>query len=169
MTERLGFSYDLSAGIAPVDFSTGAATGKRVNLKNAGGVEIIIFVGAAGSGTDALTFTLQEHNASSSGTSQNLACITRYWTKLGTTLAGTETWTAGSQAAAATVAIAGADAAKQGIIVVSVEEEKLSDGFTYISLSAADPGAVARVGGVLYMLRDLKVQRKPSNLVAPLS
>jgi hypothetical protein len=167
--EGLGRLFDISAGVAPVDLNTAGATGKRVSLKHAEGVTIVAAFGAQASGTEALAFTLKQHTAATGGTSANLATVTRYYTKLEATLDGDETWSLSTQAAAATIPIVAGDRDKEGILVVEVDGPQLSDGYAYVSLDVADPGAVARLGAVLYILRDLKVQRKPANLAAPLS
>lgn len=166
----LGRLYDISCGVSPVDLATAGATGKRVSLRHASGVAIVAYVGAAASGTEPLAFTIQEHTAASSGTSQTLNnSNVRYYTKYEATLDGDESWSAAASPSSGVVTIAAGDRDKEGIIVIEVDAVNLSDGFAYVSLNAADPGSVARLGAVLYILRDLNVQRKPSNLPIPLS
>ena len=169
MAQRsLGRLYDVSVGFAPVDTQTGANTGKRVSLKHAGGVDFIFFKGA-GTGSDDPVFTLQEHNASTGGTSQNLAKIDTIHVKAATTLAGTETWTKRTQAAAATYTATG-DATKQAIYSIYVPATSLSDTFSYVSLSVADTGSAgAQIGAMLYLLTDPAIQRVPANLPASLA
>ena len=65
--EALGRLVDYSVGVAPVDLSGGAQTGKRISLKNTSGVQVVIFKGAASSGTDPM-FTFKEATADTSGT-----------------------------------------------------------------------------------------------------
>lgn len=164
----LGRYFDISTGFVPVDTQTGANTGKRVSLRHAAGVTFVFFKGA-GTGSDDPVFTLQEHNAASSGTSQNLAKIDTIFKKTATTLAGTETWTKTTQTAAATYTATG-DATKQGIYAIYVAATSLSDTFAYVSLSVADTGAAgAQLGCMLYVLSELAVQRTPANLPAPLA
>ena len=165
--EALGRIIDLSIGFAPVDMQTGANTGKRVSLRNAGGITFV-FYKAAGTGGDDPVLTFQQHTALSGGTTANLAIVDHYYSKSATTLAGTETWTRTAQAAAATVTLTG-EAAKQGIYVFEIESASLSDTYNYCSLSVADTGGNAQLGCVLYELRDLEVRRKPANLAAALS
>ncbi|WP_432010181.1 hypothetical protein [Streptomyces cucumeris] len=169
--EALGRTVDISIGAAPVDWSSAAVTGKRVSLRNAGGVTILL-VKAAGTAGDDPTVTLKQHTASSGGTSANLSIIDHYYLKNATTLAGTETWTRVTQAAAATIADpggAGTSAESQQLIAIEVDARSLSDGYKYISLDVADVGTNAQLGAVIYLLRDLTAQRAPANLVAPLS
>jgi hypothetical protein len=168
--EALGRLFDLSTGVAPVDLQT-AQTGKRVSLAHAGGVLIVLFKGAGPAGHDP-TVTLKEHTASTGGTSQNLAIIDHYYLKAETTLDGDETWTKVTQSAAATIADpggGGTSAEEEQIVAIDVRAEQLSDDYGYVSLDVGDVGGNAQLGGVLYMLYDLHVQRTPANLVAPLS
>lgn len=168
--EALGRLIDISTGVVPVDLQT-AQTGKRVSLKNAGGVTIVAFK-AAGTAGDDPTFTLKQHTAASAGTTANLAIIDHYYLKNEATLDGDETWTKVTQAAAATIVDPGGattSAEEQQIIVIEVDSRSLSDGYTYVSLDVADTGSNAQLGCVLYLLRDLAVARTPANLVAPLS
>jgi hypothetical protein len=166
MMEALGREFDVVAGIAPVDTQTGAMTGKRVSLKNASGVTVVLYKGA-GTGSDDPVLTFKQHTAASGGTSANLATIDRYYKKSATTLAGSETWTKTTQTAAATVTLTG-EATKQGIYVFEISGSSLSDGYAYFSVDVADTGAAgAQLGATLYLLHDLYVQRTPANLANP--
>lgn len=128
------------------DLATSATTANgRVPLRNAGGVLFVLIGATSGSAT------IQEHNASSGGTSQNLAAVTEYWTK------NSGTWTRVTQAAAATVT-----AATGGLLAVFIPQGALSDGFTHVSISHAS-------GSFVYILSDLDVQRKPANLASTAS
>lgn len=168
--EALGRLVDVSTGTLPVDLAAGAQTGARVSLKKAESVLILVVLGAAGAGTDDLTLTLKQHTAASGGTSSNLAVVDHYYRKAEATLDGDETWTRVTQTAAATVTVAGASLATQQVLLaIEVHGTQLSDTYDYISVDVADPGTNARLGAVLFVLHDLKVQRKPENLSAPLS
>ncbi len=169
--EGLGRLFDISTGFVPVDMQTAANTGKRVSLKNAGGCTIVLFK-AAGTAGDDPVLTLKQHTAATGGTSANLATIDHYYVKSESTLDGDETWTKVTQAAAATITDpggAGTSAEEQQIVVIEVNGTSLADGYDYISLDVADVGGNAQLGCVLYLLRDLMVQRAPANLAAPLS
>lgn len=165
---RLGYDYDLSVGFAVVDMSTGANTGKRVSLRDCEGVDVVLFKAAGTAGQDPV-LTLNEHTASTAGTSQTLAGLNRYFYKQGTTIDGTETWTEVTQAAATTLTLNGTSAESQGIFVVPIDATALSDGYNYISIDVADVGANAQLGGVLYIKRQLHVERAPDKLAAALS
>lgn len=164
--EALGRLFDVVPGITPVNLATGANTGNRVRLRDADGVTIVGFL-AAGVAAEAPTLDVREHNAASAGTSQDLDVVTRYYVKAEATLDGDETWTEVTQTAASEVTDADWDDANQVLVVIEVEAESLSDGFQWVSVDIADTGTGPHLGCVLYLLRDLKVQRAPENLAAP--
>lgn len=159
----LGRLFDINTGFAPVDTQTGANTGLRVKMSRSQGCTFVYFK-AAGTGTDVSVLTLQEHSASTGGTSQNLAKIDTVFKKVATTLDGSETWTKATQAAGATYTTTG-EATKQGIYVIHIDGTQLSDTFTHLSMSVADTGAAGtQPASMLYFLTDLDVQRAPNNL-----
>lgn len=164
--QGLGREFDLAVDLVPYDTNAAAGTGRRISLKRAQAVCFVLFKGA-GVGTDNPVLTLQEHNASSGGTSQNLARITTIYKKAAATLTGTETWaTAVSQAAAATATLTG-EATNQGIYAFEVDGTMLSDGFGWVSLNVADTGAAgAQLGAVLAIVHGLAAQRSPLVLAA---
>lgn len=166
MQEALGRVLDISCDLAPYDTNAAAGTGKRVSLKNAGGLTVVFFKGA-GSGTDVPVLTFRQHTAGSGGTSANLAVVDHFYKKTAASLAGTETWSKVTQAASQTVTLTG-DATNQGIYVFEIEADQLADGYTHVSVDIADTGAAgAQLGAVLHILRDLKVMRTPANLANP--
>lgn len=168
--EALGRLVDVAIGVAPVDLQT-AQTGKRVALRDAGGVTVVVFK-AAGTAGDDPTVTLKQHTAATGGMTANLAIIDHYYLKNATALAGTEQWTKLTQTAAATIVDpggAGTSAESQQILVFEVDARSLSDGYKYISVDVADTGLNAQLGCVLYLLRDLDVQRSPDKLAAALA
>lgn len=167
--EGLGRLFDVVAGISPVDLSAAANTGKRVHLKNAGGCTIVVFKAAGTAGQDPV-LDLQQHTAASGGTTADLDVIDHYYLKTEATLDGDETWSAVTQTAASEITDpggAGTSAESEQIVVIEVDSTQLSDGYEWISLDIADVGANAQLGAVLYLLRDLAVQRAPANLVNP--
>jgi hypothetical protein len=126
-----------------LDLETSATTANgRVPLRNATGVLFVVIGATSGAAT------IQEHNAASSGTSQNLATITEYYRK------SSGAWTRVTQAAAATVT-----AGTGGLLAVWVPATSLSDSFTHVSISHGSASAV-------YILSGLKVGRKPANLAS---
>lgn len=163
--DALGRLIDINPGTVPVDLNTAGSTGLRTGLHDCQGVTFVAVLGAAGSGTEDVTFDLQQHTAGSGGSSADLDIVEQYFVKSEATLDGDELWTKVTQAAASEVTLSGATyAATQVIVVIEVDAEKLSDGFTHVSLNVTDPGAVARLGCVLAIRHDLSVQRSPELL-----
>lgn len=166
----LGRLYDYTSALSVADGSAGDITGNRIRLNNADGISFVAFYDAGVAGDD-LKFDLQEHNASSGGTSQDLDIITVSYIKTETTLDGDETWTKITQSVASEVTdpgVTGTTAEEENIWVVEVLADQLSDGFDWISLNLLDFGSAStKFGGVLGVLFDLADQRAPENLAAP--
>lgn len=168
----LGRAFDICSGIPVIaDIAAGANTGHRVHMRNYDTCAVVFHKGSASAGTDTVTLTLQEHNANTGGTSQNLAVITDWYHKSEASLDGDEPWTEVTQAAAATLALANTGpvpAANQGIVVFEVEAGSLSAGFEWLSVNIADPGAGGTIPGtLLYVMCGLKIQRRPDLLAQP--
>jgi hypothetical protein len=165
----LGRYFDLSMIVPIVDLDAAAGqatTSARVSLKNAAGVTFALMTGVGT--TDDVQCDLQEHDAATGGTSQDLDIITTFYIKEEATLDGDETWTKVTQAVASEIAARADSAEKQTLWAIDVAAEQLSDGFTHVSLNIPDLGsAAAQWGGVLAILWGLKVQRAPENLVNP--
>lgn len=115
-------------------------TNQRFSLRDASGV-LFLVVGATTGNT-----TLQEANAASGGTIQNLAVITEYWTQ------NNGVWTRSVQAAAAT-----APSVTGGLTAFYVPQGALSDGFGYLAASHA-------TATIVPIFADLDVRRAPQNL-----
>lgn len=168
--EGLGRLYDLAVGVAPVDLDTAnGATGNRIHLKNYGGVAIVL-IKAAGTAAADPTIDIRQHTAASGGTSADLDVVTRYYVKSETTLDGDETWTKVTQAAASEVADpggAGTSAEEQQLVCIEIESTSLADGYEWISADIAVTASNPQLGAVLYIMRDLNVQRAPANLANP--
>jgi hypothetical protein len=158
----LGKTFDISNALSIVDLNTGANTGLFVNMKNAEVCTFVFFAAAGTAGAD-IVLDLQESDKLTGGTTQDLDIVTDWFKKEETTLDGDETWTRVSQAAASEVTVTDTGAAVEQIYVIEVLASQLSDGFKYLSLNVAD-ASQAKIGGVLAILSDLKVQRKPENL-----
>jgi hypothetical protein len=159
----LGKTFDITNALSIVDTNAAANTGIRINMKNAE-VCTFVFFGDAGTAGADLVFTLQEHDAVTSGTSQDLDIITDWFSKEETTLDGDETWTRVTQTAG-DVTVTNTGAEVEQIYVFEVLASQLTDGYEYISLSLAD-STQAKIGGILAIMSSLKVQRKPENLAA---
>lgn len=161
----LGRLFDISQVIGIADLVGGAKTGNRVHLKNARGVAFVLFKGTDAGTTDDIQLDLQEHNAASGGTSQDLDIITDYFTKSEASLDGDETWARTTQAAASEIGAIAGTAEKQVILVVEVLAEQLSEGFEWVSVNTPDLGSTdVQYGGVLAILFGLRDERQPENL-----
>jgi len=161
----LGRLFNVSAGAVPTDAVAGAITGNRIHLKDARACSFIV-IASAGS-TDRLDLDLQEHNAASGGTTQDLDIVTKAYYQTEATLDGDETWTEWSQSAASEVTDIGA-ASEQQLVVVEVRAEQLSDGFEWVSLNVPDLGTNgSKYVAILNVLTGLEVMRKPTNLAQP--
>lgn len=166
----LGKDFDILHGVASIaDLAAGANTGARVHMRNYDTLGVVLSKGVASAGTDTAVVTLQEHNAATAGTSQNLAVIDEFYIKSEATLDGDEQWVRSTQAAAATVSLTGATyAATQLLLYFSVQSQSLSAGFEWLSVNIADPGTGGTIpGAVLYVASGLKIQRRPDLLAQP--
>lgn len=161
----LGKTFDIACAASVQDLDAGNVTGNRIRLRNASVCTFVIFADASSDGAD-LNLDLQEHDAASSGNSQDLDIITTWFKKDETTLDGDETWTRVTQSAASEITAVAGSAEVENLWVVEVRADQLSDGFEWVSLDITDVTTAAKYGGVLAILSDLAVQRKPENLPA---
>ena len=134
----LGRTFNATASIT--------SSNKRVSLRDASGVGFFV-LNASG----ATSLVVAEANASTGGTSQTLAGTFPYWTQ-GT---GTGVWVAGAGGVNGTSITTNAQTG--ALLFCFIPQGALSDGFSYLSASHA-------TGAILYVLADLDVQRKPTNL-----
>ena len=166
----LGNLFDICHGSAPVaDVEAGIQTGARLHMRNYGGVAIVGYFGAVSAGTDTLIFDVNEHDAATSGNTQELDVVTQVYIKFETTLDGDEQWTRVTQSAASEITLTGATyASTQVLAVAEVDAGDLSDGFQWISVIQADPGSGGtRPGCYFYIPYELKVMRRPDQLPQP--
>lgn len=162
--EGLGRVFDIGLAWAPVDSQSGDITGKRLAMNRGTGVTILVNK-AAGTANDDPVFTLKQYTAASSGTTADLACITRYYLKQETALDNDESWTKVTQSVAATITGNATSAETQCLFAIEVGADQLSDGYTHIGLDLADTGSAgAQLVSAIYIVHDLNVQRAPVNL-----
>ncbi len=163
----LGRLFDASIAFVPTDVVAAGVTGKYVSLRHAGGATLIVCHN--GASTDIIDLDIQQATDSAGAGAVDLDCVTEYYYKQATTLAGTETWTRATQAAASEITDIGS-ASKQLLAVVEIEASQLSDGFAYVGVNVPDAGANATMYACgIWLLRDLKAPRKPANMPAALS
>lgn len=168
--EALGRLFDVSIGWSPVDAQS-AQTGKRVSLRHATGCTILV-VKAAGTAGDDHSYDVQQHTASTGGTTADLDVVTRYHLKQETTLDGDEVWTTVTQSAASEITDAGAagtSAEQEQILAIEIDSRSLSDGYAYISLNSGGEGSNAQLSTCIYILHGLLKQAAPASMPVPLS
>lgn len=161
----LGRVFDLVGAFAPLDLQT-ARDGDYVSLKNAGGVDVLVYKGAGTDGDDPSISFQQASDVAGTG-AKDLATITQYWEKeAATDLTGTGVWTRVTQAASATVAPGDPSAQDAAMYVFSIEADQLDvdNGFDCLRVRIADTGVNAQLGTALYILRDLRYPSAPQNL-----
>lgn len=167
MPEGLGRLYNIGSVIVPTDAVAGAITGPRTSLRNAGGVDFVVVT--TGGSTDITDIDLQQHTAATGGSPLDLDVIDHYYYVSETALDGDETWLKGTQSAASEITNVGA-ASEELLLVIPVEAEQLSDGYTHVSINVPDLGTNGtRFVCVIPILRDLTVQRDPRSLAVPLN
>jgi hypothetical protein len=159
---KFGQDYDILSVIVPVDLAAGANTGHRIHMSKYGSVTFCGYL-ATGTAAEAPTFTTQEHDAATSGNSQDLDVVATYWQKEEATLDGDETWVEVTQTADAAVTDADWDDANQVMVAWNVSAKDLSTGFEWVSVNIADPGT-AHIGCVFAIADDLYVQAAPDSL-----
>lgn len=161
----LGRDFDIGAVIMPVNLATAANTGKRIHMRNYGGV---CFVGLLNNGTaaEAVTFDIQQHTAKTGGTSADLDTTVTLYTKSEAEIDGDEPWVRVTQTAASEITNADWDDALEVLMAVEVHAQDLSDDYEWVSVDVADPGT-AVVGAVVAVMFGLKEQRRPDRLIEP--
>lgn len=148
-------SHEIIPAFMPVDLSTAANTGDRVNLQN---YERCIFVLLASIGTagDDPVITAQQHDAATSGNSKALN-FTRIRHKVGATdIDAVGQFSLVEQSAASTYDSATIDGAEnEALIAIEVQSQDLDtdSGFTFVSFNVADVGSNAQLGAGFYILQ----------------
>lgn len=165
----LGKDFNIFPVIAPVDLASGAVTGGRVYLKDCSGVSFVYIADAGAAGED-VDLDIQEHNASTGGTSQDLDVVTQWYSKRATTLDGDDVWVRSTQTAASEVDLGADEGENQVIAVVEINTYQLSDGFEWVSVNTTDSGATAgKLGAVIAITHGLSYQRRPDLLPGALT
>jgi hypothetical protein len=173
----LGRWYDIGAGVVPVDMNAGdGATGARINMMGSESVDVIVFLGAAASGTDDVTIDVQQHTAYVSGTSADLDAaavstssgITEWFVKSETTLDNDEVWARVTQSAASEITLTGATyAARQCIVAFNVRAAQLGTDYTHMSVTLSYATNAVRTGAVLYLPVGLRYANRPDRFGIP--
>lgn len=168
--EGLGRLMDISAAIVTVDLSVGTNTGKRCSLRNASGVTVLVFKGAASGGTSDPALTFSTWTAASSG-SQDTTTVTvdHYYKKAAASYVGTLAWTKVNITATATPTLS-SEAGNAGLYAFEINTSQVPDGYPFLEVDIAKAGTSAQIGGVLYIPHDLQhAGRTPANLPTQLT
>ena len=149
--------------------TTGAdgATVARIAL-SVGQALTIVVIKAAGTAAQDMLYDLQQHTAYTSGTSADLDVINHYYLKDEVALDNDETWATLTQTAASEITDAGAagtSAEHEQILVIEVDGADLTEGYTHVSLNAAATIANAQLATCIYLVHELRHQRKPPKLM----
>jgi len=161
----LGRLFDISLGSITTDAVAAAKTGLRFHMKGCAGVTIVAVKATDAGTTDDFAADLNQHTASTGGTSTDLDIVTDYFSKTETTLDGDETWVRTTQTAASEITAVAGTAELQGIFVIEVAASQLADGYEWISLNMPDLGSTdVQWYTILYIPWGLKAERKPENL-----
>ena len=172
--EALGRLFDIGVGWVPVDLNTSdGATGKLIDMSVADAITFAVVTGTGGA--DDLVLDLQQHTLYSGGTASDLdsgvsgtSDVARFHIKAETALDNDETWvkvdvTAGATASEVTV-VGATYGAQQKLIVIEVNAAAMAAGYTHLSLNAAITTSTAQLAACLYIVHELRYQRKPTKL-----
>ena len=137
----------LKTGILPQSVTGSTVSGARISLKNLDRVAVAITVADAASA--ALTATLRQHDAASSGNSKDLSVDNKYYHKSAAETAFTKVEPSAAAAEYDLFALVGED---EGLVILEVLAEDLdvNNGFDHFSVNVAGD-ATARVVGALYV------------------
>lgn len=161
----LGAIFNIGAVTVPTDAVAGAITGLRTHMKDCAAVSFVIVT--TGGSTDITDLDLQEANAATGGTAQDLDIITKMYYRSEASLDGDEIWVEWTQAAGSEVTNIGA-ASEELLAVVEVRSDQLSDGFEWVSLNVPDLGTNGtRFVAVIPIMTGLAYQRHPTLLADP--
>jgi Tol biopolymer transport system component len=166
MTNALGNLYDIAPQWIPhADLAAGAQTGKRIHFNKHESVTFVVFLAAVSAGTDTFVPDVQQHTASTSGTTADLDVVTTWYIKHEATLDNDEVWSRQTQSAGSEVSLTGATYTGQAIVVIEVDAAQLSDGYEWISIDMADPGTGGtRAGSAIAILNKPYNSRRPDRL-----
>lgn len=160
--DALGRLFDIGIGAVPTDAVAGAITGKRIAMQGARGCTIVVVT--TGGSTDITDVDLQQHTAYTGGTTADLDVLTYFHYKSEAALDNDEAWVKGTQVAASEITDVGA-ASQELLLCIEVDARQLSDGYSHVSLDIPDLGTNGtRFCAILYLLHELRYQRKPTKL-----
>jgi hypothetical protein len=162
MMEGLGRIFDLSIGNVITNLGGGAnVTGKRVSMKNASGVTILV-TKSAGTATQDPILTLNSFAAASGGSAASPAAplVSYFYKKAATAPTGAETWAKVTQTASNVVTLTG-ESTNQGLYAIFVAAgDTVTRSDPYLEVDIGSVAAAQNIS-VTFVLHDLEVQRAP--------
>ena len=158
--EELG----IIAAFVPTDLSSGAITGKGVNMKHYDHLAILV-VKAAGGAAEPATLTVEQGTDSSFTTAKALN-FTRADVKRSADITTSGTLTKVTQTAANTLAMDGTAGNTQVLALVEFNDEDLDteNGYTWVRGKYADVGTTAQLAVMVYLMPGVRYTPPPSPL-----
>jgi len=144
-------AVDVRPIIVPVDLHTGANTGLFQPVRNFARVAFIYHAAAGTAGQD-VTLTLRQATTAAGGSAKDLVAIRKvYSTEHATTLP--DNFTVIEQTAAATfVSATGGECIELAVFELDPADLDVANGFDFVSVNIADPGAGTAKEGCVIML-----------------
>lgn len=136
---------------APADMNTAPVTGARIKVDK--GYRVVVLASFGDSIAAVTSFTVQQHDAASSGTSKALSTTNPYWHKV----ASATTFTKVTPSTASGTIAPTVLAADEGIYVFEflAEDFDRDNGFAWFSINSADSTA-AKIMSAVYIVCDAK-------------
>lgn len=148
-------NHDIIPAFMPVDLSTAANTGDRVNLQNYDRC-LFVLLASVGTAGDDPVISAQQHDAAVSGNSKALK-FTRVRHKVGATdIDAVGQFSLAEQSEAAsfdTAIIDGAENESMIAIEVMAEDLDSENGYTFVSFNVTDVGSNSQLGAGFYILQ----------------
>lgn len=129
----------------PVDLNTAAITGSRIALKDNHKVAVILSMGDSVGATVQVTY--KQHTLAAGGVSSDLVVANPYFVKKAAETSFTKVE---PSVAAALVDVSSVFANDEGILILEISGDQLSEGNGFFSIDIADSGA-AKIGAAVYV------------------
>lgn len=159
-------NFDIIPADQVADMASTALTGDRINMEEYQSVLIVVNKGIGTAGQDPV-LAVKQHTAATSGSSKALQTETVYSKLDAADITTVTEWTTNTQTAADTYTDA-TSAEKEGLMVIQVNAEQFDqeNGYTYLSLDFASPGAGAQIIGVQYHTLGKRYKGETTNVQA---
>lgn len=168
----LGRAFDVIELSPVIDVASAGLTGDWVSLKNASGVTFLIHKGIGTAGADP-SYTFLQAKTNAGGSSKALAISTspvHAWKKQAATdLTATTVWSTAAADVSSNV-ITNTDFAEQDLqlaVYFDAAELDMANGFYFVSLTVADPGAGVQWTSIQALL-DIDYPNGPATVLSAL-